>query len=360
MKFNCPLYLVCRWFVMVALVTSLAGNLAAQTRKQRGPRALAVLEMGPPAEVPAPTTPERKPMAVGVGFPRLRPITVLENGNYNDATIYQATPVPLALQIDVVYDVQRGGVPQGQFTVKQPSQLHGAWVAVGSWQPGLIVNAGGEKPFQTQKPEDDAPPRLKRGGGDSGAGKAAQAKKIPNPSLTQARWLVAVSDDGTYDPRPYDYAWTPEWKRCHTAEMLALAQQEFASYTRCRAGAKSCTAKLEDVEVRAFDLETNNDVELVLTARARRIAGSEQYVYLVVIGRVGWQAQVTRVFASVTDDAHLDTTGRMEFIDAVDADGDGRGELLFRRVHNSTQSFELFRVGREQVWKLFDGAEASL
>ena len=40
--------------------------------------------------------------------------------------------------------------------------------------------------------------------------------------------------------------------------------------------------------------------------------------------------------------------------------GDGRGELLFRRVHDTTQAFELYRVGRERVFKLFDGAESSL
>jgi hypothetical protein len=118
---------------------------------------------------------------------------------------------------------------------------------------------------------------------------------------------------------------------------------------------------LEDVELRAFDLETNNDAQLVLTAQAKRsVAGQEQTVYVALVGRVGWQAKVAKVFASVTDDAHLDGTGRLEFVDAIDSDGDGRGELLFRRVHNQTQSFELYRVGREQVWKLFDGAESNL
>ncbi len=336
------------------VAAGLASNASSQSKKRSAPRALAVLELAENQAAPSPS--KEKPLAVGVGFPRLHPITVLENGAYNDGTIYQASPVPLAVQAGVVYDVQHAGVQTGSFTVKQPSRLHGAWVGTGSWEPGFKVNIGGEPPPEAI--EDDGPPRLKR---STATTKSSQPVKADAPWGT-ARWLPAISDADKYDTRPYAYSWTPEWKRRHTAEMMALAQRELAAYTRCRpARGKSCAMNLEDVQVRAFDLETNNDAQIVLTARTRRaLAGREQNVYLALIGRLGWQAQVAKVFASVTDDAHLDGTGRMEFIDAIDADGDGRGELLFRRVHNLTQSFELYRVGRERVWKLFDGAESNL
>jgi hypothetical protein len=347
------LYRVSRCFVILLVAAGLAAVANGQGKKRRGPRALAVLELAGNQAAPAP--PKEKPLAVGVGFPRLYPITVLENGAYNDGSIYQASPVPLAVQAGVVYDVQHGGVQAGSFTVKQPSQLHGAWVGTGSWEPGSKVNLSGAPPPEAQ---DEGPPRLKR---STNSAPSSQPKKVDSPWGT-ARWLPAISDADSYDTRPYDYPWTPEWKKRYSAEMMALAQRELATYTRCQvARGKSCTMKLEDLELRAFDLETNNDAQLVLTALAKRaIGGQEQSVYIALIGRVGWQAQVAKVFASVTDDAHLDGTGRLEFVDAVDADGDGRGELLFRRVHDRTQSFELYRVGRERVWKLFDGAESSL
>jgi hypothetical protein len=139
--------------------------------------------------------------------------------------------------------------------------------------------------------------------------------------------------------------------------MLALAQRALSARVPCKHGGNACSTKLEAAELHVFDLDTNNDAELVLTARSKQGSGN---LYVTIVGRVGWQAHVEKVFETITDDAHLDTNGRLEFVDAVDADGDGHGELLFRRVHNRTQSFELYRVGRERMWKLFDGAESNL
>jgi hypothetical protein len=66
-----------------------------------------------------------------------------------------------------------------------------------------------------------------------------------------------------------------------------------------------------------------------------------------------------KVFSEVTDDERLDVVGRLELVDAVDADGDSHAELLFRRVGVTAQTFELYRAGRDQMWKLFEGAETS-
>lgn len=353
MKADCHLYLVCRLCVIVLVLAALAGDAQSQSRKKpRGPRALAVLEMGPP-EAAAASPSAREPLAKGVAFPRLFPVTILENGKYYDATVYKATPVPLAVQEGVVYDVQHNGVPQGLFTIQRPSQFHGAWVAVGDWQPGITEGPVAEKPVPTGKlVDDDPPPRLTR----KDATPVAQGpQKAAPPKPPAASWLAAISDADPYDRRPYEYSWTPEWKRRYSDEMLALAQRELAAYRRC----PKCDAKLENVEIRAFDLDTDNDAELVLTARARRTA-PPQVIHIAVVGRVGWQSRVERVFASVTDDNHLDTDGRLQLIDAVDSDGDGRGEILFRRVHQRTQSFELYRVGRDRLTELFSGAESNL
>ena len=46
---------------------------------------------------------------------------------------------------------------------------------------------------------------------------------------------------------------------------------------------------------------------------------------------------------------------RMELIDAVDADGDGRGELLFRQVSDAGRAFVLYRVIGDRLWPLFQG-----
>jgi len=61
------------------------------------------------------------------------------------------------------------------------------------------------------------------------------------------------------------------------------------------------------------------------------------------------------VFASVTDTHHFDVLSRLELIDAVDADGDGRGELLFRQVSDRGSAFVLYRVIGDRLWPLFQG-----
>jgi hypothetical protein len=42
-------------------------------------------------------------------------------------------------------------------------------------------------------------------------------------------------------------------------------------------------------------------------------------------------------------------------IDAVDADGDGRGDLLFRESSDAGSAFVIDRVVGDQVYTLFEG-----
>jgi hypothetical protein len=62
-----------------------------------------------------------------------------------------------------------------------------------------------------------------------------------------------------------------------------------------------------------------------------------------------------KVFARTTDDKHLDVLPRYDLVDAVDADGDGVGELLFRETWDSGNAFAVYRVIGDQLWPLFEG-----
>jgi len=46
---------------------------------------------------------------------------------------------------------------------------------------------------------------------------------------------------------------------------------------------------------------------------------------------------------------------RFELIDAVDADGDGRGELLFREVSDAGTAWGVYRAAADQLYPLFEG-----
>ena len=132
----------------------------------------------------------------------------------------------------------------------------------------------------------------------------------------------------------------------------------------------SPAAAFDQTAIRVFDVDSNNYPEVVLTARvpaaAARAAGSRAakpasaapafFFYVTVVGQPDLYGQMRKLFSSVTDSAHLDAFPRLELIDAVDAEGTGRGNLLFRAWSGDTASYQLYHVGPDSLRKLFDSA----
>ena len=77
-------------------------------------------------------------------------------------------------------------------------------------------------------------------------------------------------------------------------------------------------------------------------------------LYVTVVARENYDGTMRRIFATVTDSSHLDVYPRLELIDAVDAQGDGRGELLFRQISDTSRSYVIYRVGVETLTALFN------
>ncbi|MGH9510409.1 MAG: hypothetical protein ACRD2M_10750, partial [Terriglobales bacterium] len=190
--------------------------------------------------------------------------------------------------------------------------------------------------------------------------------------------MVAVSDAGLPERRPFAFLWQREEEEQLRNEVLVMAQAELAKRlpqpgtksavprggtARAAGTPKPVLPALEDVRIRAFDLNYDNNPEIVLMARhtvpATAAAPARTY-YVTVVAGVAIGGELRKLFASVTDDQRLDAVPRMELIDAVDAEGNGDGELLFRRVGRTRESYELFRVGMDKLWPLFEGAASPL
>jgi len=112
--------------------------------------------------------------------------------------------------------------------------------------------------------------------------------------------------------------------------------------------------------LRIFDLSNSNEPVLVLSAKTRPPAAGatesfEEPKEITLIARTNLEGELKKLFFSQTDSRHLDVTPRMELIDAVDADGDGRGELLFRRTSDGGSAFAIYRVTSDHLWPLFEG-----
>ena len=60
-------------------------------------------------------------------------MTILDEGSFHDASIYKATPQPMALDNGIVYEAQTSGIPVGYATILSGANNKG-WTGLGKWQ----------------------------------------------------------------------------------------------------------------------------------------------------------------------------------------------------------------------------------
>lgn len=320
--------------ITIVCIAILGGALTAQSRrKQKGPRAIGIVEITPQ------------------GRARLIPVGILVDGKWYDAGIYMANPRPMALEPETVYEGEKTGTPQGLFTVSAAQELAGNWVGVGTWKPTSGEESAPKKAepqkSQSANPEDDeAPPILRRPGsakpGEAPAppqppqtaskpGSTTSAQeKTPSPSQkpsesakaeaaddpnrpvlrrgkpapeqaddldittagstkpgttagakSQAKTaspvfvetLAAISDATPSEPRSFTISLNPADREQNTRKMMEFASQAIRKFavTHPVRGKQVPNVTLTDIQARDFDVNGSNDPVLVLTARAPEV-----------------------------------------------------------------------------------------
>jgi hypothetical protein len=424
----------------------------ARKGKEKGPRALGLVELAPD------------------GKARLIPIAIMIDGKFYDASAYKASPVPLALWSETVYEAESNGVSQGLFTVGGAVRAGTNWFGDGKWQPAGSIPAKrrdtstkpvldpDEGPPKLRRPDaaksqapatppasppasppdtkapspsdtssappapsakpaapEDAPssssptandtdpnrPVLHRGktetlgstqppakaasksAATTSAAKAdekASDEKTPDKKATQL--IPAISDAGGPDPRPYAYDIKPDEDQKFRKKMLAMAAEAVQARAKQfapepanakptarppaspRKALKTPQPNFDDIQFRAFDLWNTNEPVFVLSAKAQMPksgakntdADTADLTYFVtLVAKADIYGDLRKLQTNVTDDRHLDETPRLELIDAVDADGDGRGEFLFRAVSDTGSTWAVYRAGADQLVPLFQG-----
>jgi hypothetical protein len=404
------LKIITRWRSALILLTValLCFPLLSQQKKPAGPRAVAVLEW------------------TNKGL-RLIPLSLLIDGKFYDASLYHATPVPMALESENIYEVQSGGEPIGEFTVTQAEQTpNGSWLGQGKWdsyaeRESRKAAANATKMHNLEGEEIDKPPVLRRPNAKETSAPAtpsqpqtsppstsnapAAAKTEPAPATSsptvddsgrpvlrrgkpveeQAASIqdkklsvkappkipaginkvqVAVSDASNTESRPYAWKWaSAEEEQKLKTQVQKLALAAVAEYAAKVSGPKP--GALEDIQVHTYDLTYNNEPDIILTARvtpsttsgvklasgkARKPAvpatpaAKDTEYFVTVVGREDIYGQLQKVFAQVTDNHHLDAYSKLNLIDAIDANGDGRADLLFRSTSDNGSSFVLYEI----------------
>ena len=216
---------------------------------------------------------------------------------------------------------------------------------------------------------------------DSTAKSATGVAAAQAPAAT-VQTIPAISDAGGPDARPYTYDLKPAEEAIYRNKMLDLAAtlvkvglrpgtpgQASAAAPRAAPSAhgkpasasatKPARPQFEDVNLRIFDLSNSNEPVLVFSARTplppAGSSGAPEPQEITLIARTDLEGEVQKLFFAQTDSRHLDVSPRMELIDAVDADGDGRGELLFRRTGDGGSAYGIYRVTADGLWPLYEG-----
>jgi hypothetical protein len=379
---------------LLALVCAAAFTGAvAQRRKPHTLRATAVLEV---------TTD-----SAGIVVTRVIPVTILDEGTFHDAGIYKATPQPMALDKGIVYEAQTSGIPVGYATILSSTNSKG-WTGLGKWQLAEAkkaptpppVTTGDDRPLIHHTDATPTPTPSSTGAGQSTADNTStgapddadrpvlrrrspekpEPQATPQPSTTPAegtvpaakprtftpgtKTYVAVSDNESADTRSFDFKWKAGEEQAMEVKMRKLALAQLP-----RENAQLNANSLKNVVMRSFDLDLSNDAVIVLSAEipgsyltpgAKGTPGKFISRYVTVIARVDFEGVPQKLGSSVTDSSRLDVAPRLELIDAVDVDGDGLAELLFREYSFDEKSFIVYGVGRSSVAKVFEGASMPL
>ena len=199
------------------------------------------------------------------------------------------------------------------------------------------------------------------------------------PAKDDTQIVPAISDAAGPEPRSYAFEWLKGDEDDRRKQMLELAKAEVRAYVAARAKARigpnaahTTTARravkapdpiLENVKMIGYDLWNSNQPIIVFSATAHMPpppAGSahaedadlEYSILLVTYPDI--YNNLHKLYSGVTDKLHMDITPRMELIDAVDADGDGRGELLFRVTSDNGSGWAIYRATADKLWKMYD------
>ena len=191
------------------------------------------------------------------------------------------------------------------------------------------------------------------------------APRTKLPVITSGtKTFVAVSDNDSADVRSFAFKWKPGEEQQMEAKMRKLALAQLP-----RENSQLNAGSLQNVVMRSFDLDLSNDAVVVFSAEipgsylapgGKSAPGKFVSRYVTVIARVDFEGVPQKLASSVTDSSRLDVAPRLELIDAVDVDGDGLAELLFREYGFDEKSFIIYGVGRSTVTKVFEGASMPL
>jgi len=235
-------------------------------------------------------------------------------------------------------------------------------------------------PQPDQPPDDSGRPVLRHNQGNAEQS-GAELPPVDKANNGPATLLVAVSDPQAPDERSLEMTWSPQERENAAKDIQALASAELQkrlnpvaappkprpvtarSGAHKPAGTPPPTYAFTDVDVRAYDIDYSNNPVVVFTgtyaapnpAAPAGVQGAEERYSVTVVARQYSDGKMTKLFSSISNPKDLDNSPALRLVDAVDVDGDGRAELLFRKTAASGTGWLVQRVSPYSISTLFDG-----
>jgi hypothetical protein len=384
-----------RWMqVGMVLATAVA---CAQTR--RGPEPVADHDVTRAVAVYEWTGEMAKPTAA-----RVVPVSLYINKGYEDAGLYLSRPVPLALETGNLYRVEKAGVYSGTVELTTAMHLHvpenavvkydDGWFAYGSYKPEVkavsasqsvilsddrphFAKHGAASTVGTDVPAADADrpklrkakqdkqnkevdgasvseaggllnddpnrPRLHRGGGEQVH--TAELKGVP----VEMHQAVLVNDAVEGPEHNFAYVFATEEDRA-SAENAVREMARALLRPVDKRGRYAPIALMEE-DFRAF--ETSYGGAVVYAYSAKSMAETPRTVTLLVEPDI--YGHLVVLIQQV-----MDADAGMRLVDAVDAAGDNRAELLYEVRTDNSRIFKLLRVMPGRVEEVFSTGRSAL
>jgi hypothetical protein len=196
--------------------------------------------------------------------------------------------------------------------------------------------------------------------------------------------IPAVSDASGPQPRAFTFEWLKDEEPEKRQQMIVLAKEQLRAYLEARAKSRTpASAKptaqtahhaaarpakfdpiLENTQMITYDLWNSNQPIIVFSTEAHlppppagtphSETDTELHYSIMLVAYPDIYNNLHKLYVGVTDRFHLDLTPRLDLVDAVDADGDGRGELLFKETSDAGPGWIIYRATGDKLWKMFD------
>ncbi len=280
---------------------------------------------------------------------------------------------------------------QGQAGQSQAGQAPSAQPQGGEGKPAVTQAAEAKPPESDSGATEENRPRLRRGKptqpfsdddfpgySKPGLTPAKAGKSETTADKGPVQFIPAISDAGGPSPHAFTFDWLKDEEGERRQQITELAKQQLKAYldaqakekiapkaaaaqTRHVQAVKAAEPILSNVQMTTYDLWMSNQPIIVFSAEAHMPppstpgAGYSDVQYsIMLVARTDIYNNLRPLYSGITDKFHLDLTPRFELVDAVDADGDGRGELLFKETSDAGTGWVIYRATADKLWKMYD------